>query len=92
MKTSNGYCDQALNNMVCLYEDTEYLERKEVFLKLIKIFKENNVKWALGCSMNLFCRGIIDDFHDLDLIVAGESIEKVKKIMEGIGANLTETG
>jgi len=92
MKTSNGYCDQALNNMVCLYEDTEYLERKEVFLKLIKIFKENNVKWALGCSMNLFCRGIIDDFHDLDIIVAGESIEKVKKIMEEIGANLTDTG
>ena len=47
MKTSNGYCDQALNNMVCLYEDTEYLERKEVFLKLIKIFKENNVKWEM---------------------------------------------
>lgn len=92
MKSNIGYCDQARNNMACLYEDAEYLERKEVFLKLIKIFKENDVKWALGCSMNLFCRGIIDDFHDLDLIVAGESIDKVKKIMEEIGANLTETG
>ena len=86
------YSEQARNNMVCLYEDSEYFERKEVFLELIKSFKENNVKWALGCSMNLFCRGIIDDFHDLDLIVSIESIDVVKRIMQQLGADLTGTG
>ena len=92
MKKNTSYGDQALNNMVSLYEDTEYKERKEVFLELIQLFKENNVKWALGCSMNLFCRGLIDDFHDLDIIVDKCSIETIKKIMNDLGAVLTETG
>ena len=86
------YNDQSLNNMVCLFEDIEYHERKEVFLNLIEEFKKINVGWALGCSMNLFLRGIIDDFHDLDLIVDIKDIDKIKKIMEGKGAVLTETG
>lgn len=86
------YKDQSLNNMVCLFEDIEYHERKEVFLNLIEEFKKINVGWALGCSMNLFLRGIIDDFHDLDLIVDIKDIDKIKKIMEGKGAVLTETG
>lgn len=76
------YCDQALNNMVCLLEDKEYRERKEIFLKIVKNFSEKNIGWAIGCSMNLFLRGIVDEFHDLDLIVALEDIPKIKEIME----------
>ena len=87
------YDDQALNNMVCLFEDIEYHERKEVFFKLIEQFEKNNVGWALGCSMNLFIRGIIDDFHDLDLIVDIADIDTIRNIMENEeGAVLTETG
>ena len=86
------YKDQSLSNMVCLWEYDKYRERKKVFLNLIEEFKKFNVGWALGCSMNLFLRGIIDDFHDLDLIVDIKDIDKIKKIMEGKGAVLTETG
>lgn len=86
------YKDQSLSNMVCLWEYDKYRERKKVFLNLIEEFKKFNVGWALGCSMNLFLRGIIDDFHDLDLLVNIKDIDKIKKIMEEKGAILTETG
>lgn len=73
------YKDQSLSNMVCLWEYDKYRERKKVFLNLIEEFKKFNVGWALGCSMNLFLRGIIDDFHDLDLLVNIKDIDKIKK-------------
>ena len=87
-----NYSDQALCNWFCLFEDGEYEDRKEVFLKLIKHFNERKVKWAVGCSMNLFLRGIVDEFHDLDIIVDNESIPEIKAIMEKIGAELKGTG
>ena len=89
---STMYKEQSLNNLVCLWEDIEYRERKDVFIKLVDEFEKNDVGWALGCSMNLFIRGVIDDFHDLDLIVEITDIDKIKKIMEHEGAILTETG
>lgn len=86
------YSEQARNNLVCLQEDVEYHDRKEMFCQLAKRFTEKNIHWALGCSMNLFCRGIVDDFHDLDLIVDIRSINKIKKEMENMGAILLQTG
>lgn len=87
-----NYSDQALNNWVCLFEDAEYEERKEVFLMLIKHFGEKKVDWAVGCSMNLFLRGIVDEFHDLDIIADIDSIPTIKSIMEELGAVLKDTG
>lgn len=86
------YSEQARNNLVCLQEDIEYHDRKEMFCQLAKRFTEKNIHWALGCSMNLFCRGIVDDFHDLDLIVDIRSVNKIKKEMEDMGAILLQTG
>ena len=88
----NKYSDQARGNSFCLFGDEEYNERKEVFLKISKLFKERGVKWTVGCSMSLFIRGIVDEFHDMDLIVDMESIPEIKAIMEEIGAVLEGTG
>lgn len=87
-----NYKEQALNNWVSLFEDPEYEERKEVFLLLNDAFFEKRVEWAIGCSMNLFLRGIVDEFHDLDLIVDINSISTIKSIMKELGAELKGTG
>ena len=42
--------------------------------------------------MNLFCRGVVDDFHDLDLIVDIKNIEQIQKEMNEMGAVLFQTG
>lgn len=88
----NYYHEQSWNNMVALYEEQSYSERRETFLKIAERLNGENVGWAVGCSMNLFFRGIVDDFHDLDLIVKIEDIKRIADIMESIGAKLVETG
>ena len=92
MKKCTTYSEQARNNLVCLQEDREYNDRKEIFVQLVKKFNEKNIHWALGCSMNLFCGGIVDDFHDLDLIVDIKDIDKIKAEMRKMGADLIQTG
>lgn len=88
----NYYSDQALNNVVAFYEDKEYFERKETFLVIANCFRQEGIGWAVGCSMNLFFRGIVDDFHDLDLIADIKDVEQIEKIMKNLGAELIETG
>lgn len=42
--------------------------------------------------MNLFLRGLVDEFHDLDLIVEIEDVPLIMKVMENIGGVLMATG
>lgn len=88
----NNYNYQAEANISCLLEDVEYSERKECFLMLFEEFFKEGIGWGVACSMNLFLRGIVDDFHDLDLIVDIKDIDKIKKIMKRNGAKLIATG
>ena len=87
-----NYTEQAVNNISCLYDEPKYCERKETLMKLNKELTKHNVNWALACSMNLFLRGIVDEFHDIDMIVDRDSVETIKKIMENIDAKLVDTG
>lgn len=88
----NNYNYQREWNISCLLEDEEYEERKIVLLQLVKMFEEENVQWGLGCSTNLFLRGIVDEFHDFDMIVDISDINKVSKIMNSLNATLVATG
>jgi len=88
----NNYNYQKEANISCLLDDREYAERKDVFWRIIKEFTNQNIGWGIGCSMNLFLRGIVDEFHDFDLIVEGKDISNIKEIMENIGGKLLETG
>lgn len=86
------YIYQSQANISSLLEDGEYEERKNCLFKILKDFEEKEVIYGVGCSFNLFLRGIVDEFHDFDLIVEKESISTVKQIMENLGAKLVATG
>ncbi len=88
----NDYSYQSKANIACLIEDMEYQERKITLEKIFDQFDSKGVNWGLACSMNLFLRGIVDEFHDLDIIVNSKDISTVKEIMEQNGAILVETG
>lgn len=88
----NSYDYQSEANIQCLLEDIEYSERKAALFTLFDELRKADVRWGLACSTNLFIRGIVDEFHDLDLIVDIKSIPKVEKIMKEQGAILKETG
>lgn len=88
----NNYEYQKEANIACLLEDTEYLERKEALFKVVLEFEKAKINWGLACSMNLFLRGLVDEFHDLDLIVDNEDVTLIMEVMENIGAVLMATG
>lgn len=88
----NNYYDQSKANISCLLEDTEYSERKETLFTLIEEFDKEAIRWSIICSTNLFLRGVVDEFHDLDFLIDESDIDKVTKIMEQKGAILIETG
>ena len=88
----NSYDYQAQANIQCLLDDTEYTERKEAFYKIFSDFKEAGIRYGIACSMNLFLRGVVDEFHDIDLIVNISDIHKIEEIMKLNNAVLKETG
>lgn len=88
----NNYNYQSKANIQCLTGDVEYRDRQKGFLEIVSMFEKENIRWGLACSMNLFIRGIVDEFHDVDLLVESQDIPKIRKIMEKIGGVLVATG
>ena len=88
----NKYGEQSRNNIICFLEDHDYRERRVTFELVVKELQKRNLSWALGCSMNLFFRGIVDDFNDIDIITNETSIKDLKETLEGLGAVLVGTG
>lgn len=88
----NNYNYQVDANISSFIEDDDYEERKSFFLNFLKTLQEADIKYGVACSFNLFLRGIVDEFHDFDLIVDIEDIPTLKEIMERLGAILVSTG
>lgn len=70
----------------------DFEKRRLVFFKIVAEFEKKGVYWALGCSSNLFFRGIVDDFNDFDFIVDQTSLETIESIMDSLGGVLLGTG
>jgi hypothetical protein len=61
---------------------------KSKMMLLSQIAKElnrKNVTWAIGASMLLYFKGIVSDFHDIDIMVTEEEIEIVKGVLLSFG-------
>jgi len=86
------YRSQATDNILAFY-DAEYTPRRKLMHRIVREFEAKGITWAVGCSFSLFLRGIVDDFHDFDVLVANKDVETAKEIMQNvIGAKLVATG
>ena len=63
----------------------EVCEKIELLKKIAHRFNESNVVWALGASMLLYFKGIVPDFHDIDLMVVNSDVECVRRILSEMG-------
>ena len=88
----NRQYNQALANLSDLLKEPQYAERKECLFKILEIFQKCKINYSIICSLNLFIRGIIDDFYDFDILIEYEEAKKVKSILEAQGAILVATG
>ena len=59
-----------------------------VLCKLAEEFNRQNLLWAVGASLLLYFKGYVDDFSDIDLMVADEDALKMEHILENVGMKL----
>ena len=46
---------------------------------------EVQVEWCLGASMMLYFKGIVSEFHDIDLMISVDDVEVVELILSEMG-------
>ena len=56
-----------------------------ILAKIAKEFAKQKITWALGASGMLFIRGVVNNFNDLDLIIAKEDEKKALSILRKLG-------
>lgn len=88
----SNYTRQEIDNLQDFMSCKEFEERRNLFFKIADLFDENEIVWALGCSSNLFFRGIVDDFNDYDIIVEKSSVDSAINLLSLLGGNILETG
>lgn len=84
----NRWEEQKNANILAFLTAPEYQERKHTLERMCQTFSEHNVRWVLSCSSSLFFKGIVDDFHDFDVLVHIEDVEALKSAMSEMGANI----
>ena len=52
-----------------------------VLKKIAREFNRANIVWSLGASMLLYFKGIVSDYHDIDILIMDEDLKLVKEIM-----------
>lgn len=60
-------------------------EKLEVLKKIASLFNEEEIRYGLGSSCLLFLHGLVEDFHDLDIMVYEGDIVKAREILDEIG-------
>lgn len=56
-----------------------------VLSHIAKELNHKNVTWAVGASMLLYFKGIVSEFHDIDIMVAEEDAETSKDVLLSLG-------
>ena len=93
MSYDNNYRQQVEANIIDFYNNSGFHERRNTLFKISALFDKEQGDWALICSSNRFFQGIVDDFHDVDILVSQKSLPKVVELMNGpLNAQLLETG
>ena len=60
-------------------------EKLELLKKISRRFNESQIEWALGASLMLFLKGIVSEFHDIDLMISVQDVERAKAILLEMG-------
>ena len=60
-------------------------EKIRLLKRIAHRLNEAQVEWCLGASMMLYFKGIVSEFHDIDLMISVEDVEVVKSILSEMG-------
>lgn len=63
----------------------ETQEKLAVLARVARLFNQKGITWAVEASLLLYFKGLVDDFHDIDITVQETDIERVKTLLAGLG-------
>ncbi|MDO7977814.1 hypothetical protein [Oceanotoga teriensis] len=63
----------------------EINKKLKILSKIGKELNNAHITWAIGASLLLYLKGFLDDFQDIDIIIAEKDISKTKKILLKLG-------
>ena len=61
------------------------IKKLAVLKRIANEFNKAEITWALGASMLLYLKEIIEDFHDIDIMVIQEDVKTAQEILSKIG-------
>ena len=61
-------------------------EKLRVLAKMAGAFRQQNLIWAVGASLLLYLKGYVDDFNDIDIMVADTDAVKMENILKTMGS------
>lgn len=68
-----------------MIENSEIKHKLETLVKIAKIINERGYTWAIGGSCMMYLHGIVDSFHDIDIMVSIEDAESSKQELLKLG-------
>lgn len=63
-------------------------DKLEILARIARAFNDRGISWAAGASLMLYLRGVVSDFHDLDLLTAAADFPAARDILSGLGTLL----
>lgn len=67
----------------------EHIEKKLLVLsRIAQALNRQKATWAVGASLLLYCKGMVSEFHDIDIMVAEEDVEKARNALLSLGRQL----
>ena len=60
-------------------------EKLSVLSKIASEFNDKNIVWAVGASLLLYFKGYVEDFNDIDIMVADVDAIKMENILKSFG-------
>ena len=60
----------------------------EVLKKIAYEFNKDHIRWALGASALLFLKGIVEEFHDIDIMIDDYDADKAIYILDKLGRHI----
>lgn len=63
----------------------EIENKLSVLRKVAEAFNAHGITWAVGASLLLYFEGIVDDFHDLDLLIGENDVPSVESLLAPLG-------
>lgn len=64
----------------------EINKKIDVLCKIAHYLNNEKITWAVGASLLLYLKGIVNDFQDIDILVTDEDVTKLMEVFEKLGS------